>query len=402
MSRRIPFLTLMSAACVTACSTAGEPSPAIQPMAEEAIATAHTTRLPAGDPETQAIVLTQAVYAATREENAAGAIILCPQDAVTAFTAMNRITHMPVNAPLLYLDRRGRLSAHTKEEMRRLAPDGVVQDGQVQVYLIGEADPSVAQTIRDELGYKLRHFDENNPVALAELLDRWAAALKSDHPDEVVVSAVDHPDGVAHGIGAMAWNAHRGKGFAWVRTDSVPEETRRILERRSGGAFLYVTGGPDVISNEVAVELARYGLVRRIAGPDPVATNVINAGYKDFGRNVGWWWDWQPRAFGWGISQSGHNFVIGSADDMLGVIPAALLGHMGKHGPTLLVRRDQVPKRVSDYLEMVRPGVTAAHKPIFNYAWIIGDESRIAWSVQAEVDRLLRPTEENLDGRTEQ
>jgi hypothetical protein len=38
---------------------------------------------------------------------------------------------MPVNAPLLYLDAEGRLAGPTKREMKRLHPDGVVQDSPV-------------------------------------------------------------------------------------------------------------------------------------------------------------------------------------------------------------------------------------------------------------------------------
>lgn len=104
-----------------------------------------------------------------------------------------------------------------------------------------------------------------------------------------------------------------------------------MLERRFGdhNAFIYLTGGPEVVSETVAKELSKYGLVRRIAGPDVYATNVVNAGYKDFGRDYGWWWGWESRAFGWGISQSGHNFIIGTAENLLAMIPAAVLGHMG-------------------------------------------------------------------------
>ena len=376
---------------LAACSTEGPP-PAPTDPAPEAIATAYTTRLAGDDPEQQAIAITQAVYAATREDNAAGAIILAPQDPALALTAMHRITHMPVNAPLLYLTPDRRLSDATREEMRRLRPDGVVQDSHVKVYVIGTVDASVLKTLREDLEYEVRHFDEDDPIALAATLDSWQAALKADHPDEVVISAIDHPDGVAHGLGPMGWNAHMGKGFAWVERDRIPPETRRMLEQRNGPVYVYLTGGEDVISAEVAVELSEYGLVRRIAGPDPVATAVVNAGYKDFGRNFGWWIDWEPREFGWGIAQSGHNFVIGDADDPLSVIPAAVLGHMGKHGPILLVDDGEVPERVRDYLEMVRPGPTGPAETIVNHAWIIGTEDRVPWEVQRDVDLLLRPS----------
>ena len=93
----------------------------------------------------QAIAITQTVYAATREENAVGAVVLARQGARDAFTAIQRVTHLPVNAPLLYLDANGRLSGPTKREMKRLHPDGVVQDRKTQDYVVGAVDPSVAR-----------------------------------------------------------------------------------------------------------------------------------------------------------------------------------------------------------------------------------------------------------------
>jgi hypothetical protein len=373
-------------------STADEPLKA--PPMTRSSATSYTTRLAASDPEKQAVAISQAVYPATREENSAGAIILVPQDPALAFTAMHRITHMPITAPLFYLTKNGQIGEETKKEMKRIRPDGVTQDGKVQVYIIGLVEDRVVQTVERVLKYKVRRFKTTDPIALAELLDRWSAAVKSDHPDEVVISALDHPDGMAHGIGAMGWNAHMGKGFAWVYTHSIPEATKTILKRRYGknGSYIYVTGGPEVISNKVVVELSRYGLVRRIFGDSVYQSNTVNAGYKDFGRNFGWWWGWMPRSFDWGISQAGHNFIIASSEDLMGAIPSALLGHMGKHGPILLVSPDAVPQPVTDYLEMVRPFLSGPTQTIINHAWIIGNETAVSWDVQKQVHRLLAPT----------
>ncbi|MCK9275260.1 MAG: hypothetical protein M0P57_09230 [Syntrophales bacterium] len=355
--------------------------------------TAHTFRLPADTPEVQAVAVSQAVYSAIHEDTSPNAVIICPQDAALAFTAMNRITHMPVNAPLFYLDSKGEVGSTTMDEIRRIKPAGVTEDGQVQAYLVGEVSPTVADTLRERLNLDIREFRESDPVKLALLLDRWQAALKSDHPDEVVISALDHPDGITHGMGEMGWNAHMGRGFAWVLTDSVPDETRRILEMRYGedGAYMYLTGGPDVISDKVAVELSRWGQVRRVFGDDVYHSSAVNAGYKDFGRNFGWWWGWESRNFDWGISQAGHNFIIGNPDNLLGLIPAVLLGHMGKHGPVLLVKKDEVPKSVADYLRMVKPFAAGPTATILNHGIIIGDVESVSWKTQVEIDRLLRP-----------
>lgn len=378
---------------LNACgSTEGGPGGGSHALQKQAVPTAYTVRLPGSSVEQQAILLTQAVYPATREDNSAGAIIISPQDSAVAFTAMHRITHMPVNAPLLYLSKDGTLSEQTLREMRRISPDGVLQDWRVEVYAVNVPDKEVKR-IREILGYRVRRFNADDPVALSEQLDRWQAALKADHPDEVIISAIDHPMGIRHGLGPMGWNAHMGRGFAWVYTDSIPEATKKILKRRYGdhGSYIYLTGGPDVISTKVEKELAKYGLVRRIHGPTPYATSAVNAGYKDFGRNLGWLWSWESRDFGWGISQPGHNFIVGPADNVLAMIPSAVLGHMGKHGPMLLVESNEIPDEVREYLKMVKPTETGPHETILNYAWIIGDTTHVSMAVQQQVDRLLSP-----------
>ena len=388
---RAIYLPLLLPLLVGCGETEGEPV-SEPPLHGEATVTPYTIRLPGGDPEEMAIILTQTVYPATREDTAVGAIILAPQDEPTAFLAMQRVTHMPVNAPLLYLSTDGTISEATLTEMKRLRPDGVLQDGRTQVYALN-VPASQVERIRRELHYDVRAFHASDPIPLSEELDRWQAAMKADYPDEVIISALDHPDGLAHGVGPMGWNAHMGKGFAWVWRDSIPEETRRILERRPGAhaCYIYLTGGPDVISDRVARELSRYGAVRRIYGDDIYATSTVNAGYKDYGRNFGWGLNWRPRAFGWGIAQAGHNFIICNPENLLMVFPAALLGHMGKHGPILLVRNGEVPESVVRYLRMVRPNETGPQQTILNFAWIIGDETVISREVQQQIDPLLYP-----------
>nr|WKN38586.1 hypothetical protein K4G66_07710 [Tunicatimonas sp. TK19036] len=377
---------------IGACGTTEGPPVGGLPLQDQAEFTPYTVRLPGKTPEEQAILLTQTVYPATREDNAVGAIILCPQDEKIAFTAMHRVTHMPVNAPMLYLTEDGHISEATLREMRRLRPDGVLQDERTDVYAINVPDEEITK-VKETLGYRVRAFNEADPIRLAELLDRWQATLKSDYPDEIVLSAIDHPDGIKHGMGAMGWNAHMGKGFAWVYRDSIPEATMKMLERRfwDYDSYLYLTGGPDVISDRVAQQLAQFGLTRRIYGKNVYASNTVNAGYKDYGRDLGWWWNWIPRGFGWGIAQAGHNFIIGNEDNVLGMIPAAVLGHMGKHGPILLVARDSVPQAVTSYLEMVKPFATGPQETILNFAWIIGDQDQVTSQVQQDVDLLLSP-----------
>lgn len=381
---------LIAVVGLNACDVAkGPPIDDPGPLQAQARVTAHTARLPGANPEQITISLTNAVYGATREENSAGSVILSPQNAALAFTAMHRITHMPVNAPLFYLTETGELSEATFQEMKRVNPDGNTMDAQIQLYTVGKIDKAIIDRLAKT--FKLREFREDDPVKLAELLDRWQAAMKSNHPDEVVIANLDHPQGIAYGLGAMGWNAHMGKGFAWVTGENIPVETKNILTRRFGQSYIYLAGGADVISHDVAEKLSQYGLVRRIGGADIYAASAVNAGYKDFGRNWGWGWNWTPRTFGWGIAQAGHNFIIVNGDDMLAAIPAVLLGHMGKHGPVLVVTQDSVPQSVADYLTMVKPFKAGPTKTILNHAWIIGSTGYLSDSVQNQIDSLLRP-----------
>lgn len=56
--------------------------------------------------------------------------------------------------------------------MKRLTPDGVVQDGKTQLYVVGPVDPSVAQEVERDLGYAGRELRATDPLELADLLDR--------------------------------------------------------------------------------------------------------------------------------------------------------------------------------------------------------------------------------------
>lgn len=57
--------------------------------------------------------------------------------------------------------------------------------------------------------------------------------------------------------------------------------------------------------------------------------------------------------------QQAINYLIGNDENVLDMIPAAVLGYMGKHGLILLIARDSVPKAVRGYLKMVKPFATS-------------------------------------------
>lgn len=350
-------------------------------------ATPNTLRLWGANAFATAAAITQVTYAAAQHEDRPHAVILARVDRMAdAMLGAARITHHPVNAPVLYVEA-GRIPPETFAELERLGPDGNTYDNGVQVYLVGPIAARVGREIRERLGYKTRAFPDADPVALAETLDTWAAAVHADHPDEVGVVQLRQ---LATGLPLVTWDAHMGHGLAFVVGDSIPPATRRMLARRfAGEAFMYLFGDTSVISARVAQTLARYGHVQRIPGRDAAEVSVAFARYHDAGLNQGRWIGASRRDFGWDIGEAGHNFAVVNPDDWTTAVTGSLLSHLGKHGPMLLAPGGQLTDAEASYLASVRPSRAAPADQLVNHAWILGGPTRISAATQVQIDRLL-------------
>ena len=351
--------------------------------------TPNTMRLSGPNIYAAASAITQVTYGATHHEDRPHAITLVRADReADAILAASRITHFPVNSPVLYVDA-DRLPPDTLSEMKRLGPDGNTYDFGVQVYLVGGISERVEREVQDKLGFKTRAFRIDDPYLLSEELDTWAADVHTDHPDEVIIIQHNQP---ATGLPAAAWNAHMGHGLFFVHGEVVPDPTKRALSRRfRGEAFIYLFGDTSIISDRVARELAAYGHVQRLPGRDAFEISVNFAGFRDAGMNQGYWIDWFSRDFGWGIAEAGHNYIFANPDDWQLAVTGSLLSHMGKHGPMILVRPEGLDEKTVRYLEMVKPFEGAVNDQLNNHGWILGGTNRISWSAQADIDLLLEP-----------
>jgi hypothetical protein len=331
--------------------------------------------------------VTQATYGATHHEDRPHAVSLVRADRMAdAMLAASRITHFPVNAPLLYVDA-DRLPPETANELKRLGPDGNTYDSGVQVYLVGPISEAVERQVREQLGFKTRAFPIDDPFLLSEELDTWAAAVHTDHPDEVTIVQYR---ALATGLPAVAWNAHMGHGLFFVDGDRVPEPTSRALCRRfRGEAFVYLFGDETVIPEGAARRLAGMGHVQRVPGADASEISLAFAGFRDAGFNEGFWISSWSRDFGWGIAEAGHNFTFVNADDWTLAATGSLLSHMGKHGPMILLPAGGLTDAIRRYLRLVAPPRTAPADQLTNHGWILGGGDRITTAVQAEIDGLL-------------
>ena len=355
---------------------------------DQTMVTANTTRIGSEDPLETAIAVAQMIYPATETENTPGAVILVNRSSLAeVLVAASRVQHFPVNAPLLYVDE-GSIPEQTRNELLRLAPEGVAGDGNVQVYLVGTIGDAVRREV-EELGYKTRVLTAPDPIELAVVVDDWTSTQHGDHRNEVVIANLDN---LAPAVSSAFWNAHRGDGLAFVTDDGVPQATVEMLRRRASGPWLYLFGDETVISVETARELAQIGHVTRMPAGTPAEVSAFFAAFKDEGADWGAWFWATPRTFGWGIGEAGHNVILVRLDGPGGwqnALPATTLSHMGKHAPVLILEGDGIPPSVARFLETIRPYETAPRQQLLNHAWVIGGEETISWETQVQADMLL-------------
>lgn len=348
-------------------------------------ATASTTRIQGGDVYETAVAISQIIYPANVEDTKPGAVILVRADRFHDTLLATRVLHFPVDAPILYVDQNSMPEA-TRKELERLDPEGVHMDENVRVYLLGDIGPKVEDEVR-RLGLKSRRITGDDPVTLSYNVDNWTSTLHASFIKEVAIVPIENPE---FGLPAASWNAHMGQGMFFVERNRVPDLTKRALEQRWPTIpFIYLLGSENVISTEVANELAAYGYVQRVPGEDPYELSAVFAGWKDLGQDIGWWFGELPRDFAWGLAKPGHNYTIGNPDDWQSITPAAILSHRGKHGPILLVNSDSIPERVASYLEMVRPTYASPNAQVFNHGWIIGGTDAVSDEVQGDIEQLV-------------
>ncbi len=344
-----------------------------------------TTRIPGKNAMEVAIAVAQNSYPATFKDNKPGAVILVPADDWQAAVLAAEIIHFPINAPILYTEREV-IPQDTLKELKRLDPEGNFQDGNVKVILIGNIGEGVKSQLKKEK-LKFRDLTADKTEQLASLLDDYKAMIHANHDDEVIIVPKEDP---ASAILAASWVAHMGHSIFFVGKDSVSNETRKSLAKRPQDAFIYILGSEEVIPKKIAEELSQYGHVQRFPGKDAWELAVGFGSYIDFGRNFGWWVRRTPRMFGWGIGEAGHNFIFVNPKYPLQAVPAAVLSHMGKHGPFLLVKEDDIPDPVIRYLQTVQPNFTSSREQLFNHGWIIGQSINISSDVQQQIDKLLQ------------
>jgi hypothetical protein len=345
-----------------------------------ALATKNTTRVNGADPVADAAQVAIAVYPSVGPGTHPAAVTIAPTDDWEAAIASSVFMAGPIRAPIL-LSGTGSLPPATASALATLAPAGSGSTAGAQVLRVGDV-PRVR-------GVRTATIHGADPFTLAASVDRFATAAAGTPSPDVVIASADDP---RYAMPAAAWAAESGDPVLFVSSSGVPAATKQALLAHQH-PHIYVLGPSSLIPDSVLAQLGKFGTVKRVGASDPAENSAVFAAYRDPPCPTGQPCAHVPGSFGWALKSPGHGYVLINASRTLDAAAAAPLAASGSFGPELLVEDpNTLPKPVLKYfLDYATPGYsqegpTAA---VYNHGWVIGDQSAISVSVQAELDTLL-------------
>ncbi|MEO6858376.1 MAG: cell wall-binding repeat-containing protein [Solirubrobacteraceae bacterium] len=345
-----------------------------------ALATKNTTRVPGSTPAADAAGVALAVYPSAAPGTHPRAVVLAPTTDWQAAIAAGVLMAPPIRAPIL-LSGSTALPAATGQALAQLAPTGSGSAGGAQVIRVGPVPPVKGQRAAAISGV--------DPYALAAGIDRFVTAAQGSASKDVVVASGTSP---AYAMPAAGWAAESGDPVLFVGASGIPSATRQALLAHQH-PHIYVLGPPSVISDATLAALRKYGTVKRVGASDPAANSVNFAEYRDPACPYAQPCAHVPGSFGWAIRSPGHGYVLLNAARPLDAAAAAPLSGSGDYGPQLVIENPStLPKPVLNFfLNYATPGYTqeGPTAAVYNHGWMIGDQSAVSVSVQAEVDNLL-------------
>jgi putative cell wall binding repeat protein len=355
------------------------PAVAVPPLGFPILATNNTTRVDGDSAIQDAAGVAQAVFPALTPATRPQAVTIAPTDDWQAALASAVLMASPIHAPIL-LSAAGSLPASTSNALSALNPTGAGVARGAQVITVGD--------VPKPGGLHSASITGANPFALAAAINTFQSAAAGKPSSAVIVASANAP---AYAMPAAGYAAESGDPILYVTATSVPQATRQAILSH-GHPHIYVLGPKSVIPHAITKELDQLGTVRRVDGSDPVLNAVTFSRYRDPPCPNGAGCVPGDGNFGWAVTSGGHGYVFASASQPLAAAAAAPLSGSGSYGPLLLVNTaSTLPQPdAADLLDNAsgynQEGPTAA---VYNHGWIIGDQSEISGTTQAEIDSLL-------------
>jgi hypothetical protein len=329
-----------------------------------AFATKNTTRVAGADPIADAAAVALAVDPSTGGVQGPDAVTLVDAADWPAGIAAASLVAAPVGAPILVTDS-DEVPELTENAIRALGPEGSAETAGRQAFVIGSAaSPDDLDTL------------EVKGASAAEVAAEVASLRErlTGRPDHLLLASSDEP---AFAMPAAGWAARSGDPVLYVQRNSVPQPTRKALERYKG-VPVYVLGPTSVISSKALREVEKLAPnAERVGAEDPVASAIEFARFASGG-------------FGWNINDPGHGFVIANTSRPLDAAVAAPLSASGTWGPLLVTEdADSVPEQLRGYLLDLKPGYEQdPTRALYNHLWLIGDPSALSVDFQAQLDEI--------------
>jgi ell wall binding domain 2 (CWB2) len=355
--------------------TAAAPAPTVivrkqQPQAAQDLgfpefATKNTTRVSGADPVADASGVALAAFPSAGGAEGPAAVSFVTDADWQAGVAAATLVAPPVSAPILISGSDG-IPPLTTDALTALNPRGSPDTDGAQIFRIGQAMvPSGLQTA---------NVPGSTPAQIAAGVDRLRQKLVGSQPEHILLASSED---AADTMPAAAWAARSGDPVLFVHRDSAPKPTLDAL-RQHKNVPVYALGPPSAISDKSLAEVEKVSPgVKRVGAGDPVKNAIAFARYEN-------------GTFGWNINDPGHGFVVARTSRPLDAAAAAPLSASGNWGP-LLVTTDaaRVPSPLRGYLLDLKPGyISDPTRAVYNHVWLIGDQTAISTTFQAQVDDL--------------
>lgn len=341
-------------------------------LTDESLFTLNTTRICKKDPIDISIEISRIGFNHMKPNT----VILVNKNNLFDGIASSPLVHFPINAPILLTDGRS-LRKETLDEIIRLNPKG--HNG-IQVILVGNISKNVENQL-NEVGLTTSHIVGRNHYETACMV----ASVKKDSKNILIVSG----ENLSEGTPGAFWSAHHGDPILYVNKDEIPQCVIDTIGEKEE-VNIYIIGSTNTISKSVEdflSKLPNLGHIDRISGDSPYEISVNFAKYKD-----------DETEFGWGRNyKDGHAFTFASLNNPMLIVPAVLFAHMGKHTPLILVRYNNVPAEVKEYIESVKPTPPMGMPtPPFMHGFILGCIDAMSYNTQIDIEMLLA-TEHKMD-----
>ncbi|BCJ87912.1 cell wall-binding repeat-containing protein [Effusibacillus dendaii] len=335
--------------------------------------TVATTRIPFGDPERLSIAISQLLFPSGGKQLPNAVLLATGNDFRTVVPAVSLI-HFPIHAMVLF-SWHGDLSNQLMREINRIQPTG--KNAPAAVLLVG---PFTAAAIGQlhRAGYSTLHFEQNDPYVQMVHIADWRRRYLPDTMPEMITgnTFLISSETVEESLPVFGFAAHMGTPILYAQRDSLPDLTRRFLQREKH-RHVTIIGSESIISRRVEEECRSVvnGTVERFSGSTPQEMAILFARAKSKATQIG---------FGRHTPGKGDAFTFLPTDWRM-AMAAAAMSHTGKHTPLLPLSKTDLPNLYRRYLESLLPQAGGPQPP-FMHAFVLGDMQQIPFSTQVEIE----------------